>query len=63
VAALVLEDPRVVRIIVRVEKLEIGPGGVGVEIERTRAKDRVAAVPSPLPTAATPPAGKKGAAS
>ncbi len=64
VAALVLEDPRVVRIIVRVEKLEIGPGGVGVEIERTRAKDRVAAVPSPLPTAAVaPPAGKKGATS
>jgi len=65
VAALVLEDPRVVRIIVRVEKLEIGPGGVGVEIERTRAKDRVAAIPSPPSTATdgTASAGKKGASS
>ena len=36
VAAHVLQDPRVMRITVRVEKLELGPGGVGVEIERTR---------------------------
>ena len=39
VAAHVLEDPRVMRVTVRVEKLELGPGGVGVEIERTRAKE------------------------
>lgn len=38
VAALVLEDPRVMRVTVRVEKLELGAGGVGVEIERKRAK-------------------------
>ena len=36
VAAHVLQDQRVMRITVRVEKLELGPGGVGVEIERTR---------------------------
>jgi len=36
VATHVLQDPRVMRITVRVEKLELGPGGVGVEIERTR---------------------------
>ena len=34
VAALVLENPRVTRVVVRAEKLELGPGGVGVEIER-----------------------------
>ena len=37
VAALVLRHPRVVRVIVRVQKLELGPGGVGVEIEREKA--------------------------
>ncbi len=37
VAAHVLEDPRVMRVTVRVEKQELGPGGVGVEIERRRA--------------------------
>jgi dihydroneopterin aldolase len=36
VASHVLEDPRVTRVSVRVEKLELGPGGVGVEIERRR---------------------------
>ncbi|MBA8881415.1 (5-formylfuran-3-yl)methyl phosphate synthase [Phyllobacterium myrsinacearum] len=36
VAAFVLKNPRVIRVFVRAEKLEIGPGGVGVEIERTR---------------------------
>ncbi|MEP9373987.1 (5-formylfuran-3-yl)methyl phosphate synthase [Mesorhizobium sp. KR1-2] len=40
VAALVLEDPRVMQVTVRVEKLELGPGGVGVEIERRRATER-----------------------
>ncbi|MBA8879357.1 (5-formylfuran-3-yl)methyl phosphate synthase [Phyllobacterium myrsinacearum] len=36
VAAFILENPRVVRVVVRAEKLELGPGGVGVEIERKR---------------------------
>lgn len=36
VASITLADPRVTRVTVRVEKLELGPGGVGVEIERTR---------------------------
>src|SRR5690606_30415960 len=36
VATHVLSDPRVERVVVRVEKLEIAPGSVGVEIERVR---------------------------
>jgi dihydroneopterin aldolase len=44
VAAHVLENPRVMRVIVRVEKLELGPGGVGVEIERKRAAQAVASL-------------------
>ncbi|TKT69363.1 (5-formylfuran-3-yl)methyl phosphate synthase [Aquamicrobium sp. LC103] len=43
VASHVLEDPRVVSVRVRVEKLELGPGGVGVEIERKRAKENSSA--------------------
>jgi FolB domain-containing protein len=39
VAALVLEHPRVARVMVRVEKLDIRPGSVGVEITRERAAD------------------------
>lgn len=49
VAAHVLENPRVVRVTVRVEKLELGPGGVGVEIERKRAAQAVAALRPPRP--------------
>lgn len=44
VAAHVLDDPRVMRVTVRVEKLELGPGGVGVEIERKRARQQEAAL-------------------
>ncbi|GGA81870.1 hypothetical protein GCM10011491_06540 [Brucella endophytica] len=36
IASLVLAHPRVIHVVVRVEKLELGPGGVGVEIERSR---------------------------
>ena len=39
VAALVLEHPRVARVIVRVEKLDIRPGSVGVEIMRERVAE------------------------
>jgi dihydroneopterin aldolase len=39
VAALVLEHPRAVRVTVRVEKLDIRPGSVGVEITRERAAE------------------------
>ncbi|SFT87278.1 (5-formylfuran-3-yl)methyl phosphate synthase [Mesorhizobium sp. YR577] len=65
VAALVLEDPRVMRVVVRVEKLELGPGGVGVEIERKRAKEQTSSL---HPTAPTHGGGligrdKKGASS
>jgi dihydroneopterin aldolase len=64
VAAHVLTDPRVMRVTVRVEKLELGPGGVGVEIERKRAQEQ----PSTLRTHArsendektVPGRGKKG---
>jgi dihydroneopterin aldolase len=53
VATHVLQDPRVMRIVVRVEKLELGPGGVGVEIERTRKELALLARPAP-------PAGNDG---
>jgi dihydroneopterin aldolase len=43
VAAHVLVDPRVVKVWVRVEKLELGAGGVGVEIERVRSREQAAA--------------------
>ena len=36
IAALILTYPRVARITVRVEKLDVGPGAVGVEITRER---------------------------
>ena len=36
IAALILTHPRVAAVKVRVEKLEVGPGGTGVEIERRR---------------------------
>jgi dihydroneopterin aldolase len=36
IAALVLAHPRVIAVKVRVEKLDVGPGGVGVEITRER---------------------------
>ena len=36
IAALILTHPRVAAVTVRVEKLEVGPGGVGVEIVRRR---------------------------
>jgi len=42
VAAHVLADPRVVKVWIRVEKLELGAGGVGVEIERVRSKEQAA---------------------
>jgi dihydroneopterin aldolase len=42
VAALVLKHPRVMRVTVKVEKLELGPGGVGVEIERKKVKQQAA---------------------
>src|SRR5262245_62882006 len=39
VAASVLGHPRVVSVTVRVEKLDVGPGAVGVEIVRERPAD------------------------
>jgi (5-formylfuran-3-yl)methyl phosphate synthase len=36
-AASVLAHPQILTVTVRVEKLEVGPGSVGVEITRTRA--------------------------
>lgn len=39
-AAFILENPRVARVVVRAEKLELGPGGVGVQIERKRESYR-----------------------
>jgi (5-formylfuran-3-yl)methyl phosphate synthase len=51
IAALVLAHPRAGSVTVRVEKLEIGPGGVGVEITRERPAD-VARVHHLYPAAA-----------
>jgi dihydroneopterin aldolase len=51
VAAAVLHHPLVVSARVRVEKLDIGPGGVGVEIVRQRPTD-VAEVQDLYPAAA-----------
>ncbi|WP_246753023.1 (5-formylfuran-3-yl)methyl phosphate synthase [Sinorhizobium sp. BG8] len=59
IAALVLESPRVTRVVVRAEKLELGPGGVGVQIERTQESIR-ASKPSPAHTEGS--RGGRGAA-
>jgi dihydroneopterin aldolase len=48
VAAFVLENPRVTRVVVRAEKLELGPGGVGVEIERKNDVKNSSAKPRPI---------------
>ena len=37
IGALVLQEPRALRVTVRVEKLELGPGGAGVELVMQRA--------------------------
>ncbi len=63
VAAHVLEDPRVMRVTVKVEKLELGAGGVGVEIERKRVSEKPALKPVPKPETrqdAVLGGGKKG---
>jgi dihydroneopterin aldolase len=63
VAAHVLEDPRVMKVTVRVEKLELGPAGVGVEIERKRAKEQRSALrPGAGQEAGVDNSGKKGVA-
>lgn len=65
VAAFVLENPRVTRVVVRAEKLELGPGGVGVEIERKN--DVKSAAKSRQSTSKTEPVhahgGRKGVSS
>lgn len=52
VAALILTHPRVTSVTVRVEKVEAGPGGVGVEIMRRRPKE-VAKIHHLYPAAAS----------
>lgn len=59
VAALVLAHDRVMRVTVRAEKLDVGPGGVGVEITRERPAE-VARVHHLYP-AASPDSGSKAA--
>jgi dihydroneopterin aldolase len=51
IAALLLTHPRVMRVTVRVEKLEVGPGGAGIEIVRRRPSE-VAKVHQLFPVAA-----------
>lgn len=50
IAALLLSHARVMAVVVRVEKLEVGPGGVGVEIRRERSAE-VARIHALYPTA------------
>jgi (5-formylfuran-3-yl)methyl phosphate synthase len=54
IAALLLEHPRVVRASVRLEKLDLGPGAVGVTIERERAAE-IAKVHQLYPAAKSDP--------
>jgi hypothetical protein len=42
---MVLNHPRVTKVMVRVEKLETGSGAVGVQIERTRTATRTSEHP------------------
>ncbi|MGK9052505.1 (5-formylfuran-3-yl)methyl phosphate synthase [Neorhizobium petrolearium] len=55
-AAFILENPRVARVVVRVEKLELGPGGVGVQIERKRESARSS---NPLRVVSSADGGRK----
>jgi FolB domain-containing protein len=57
IAALVLGHPRVLRVRVKLEKLDLGPGSVGIEITRERAPE-VAKVHALYP-AARPPGDPK----
>lgn len=57
IAALVLSHPRVAGVTVRVEKLEVGPGAVGVEITRERPAE-VAKVHHLFPTRVSEPDGR-----
>lgn len=50
IAALILAQPRVVTVTVTIEKLDVGPGAVGVEITRKRPAET--AQVRPLPSAA-----------
>src|SRR5262249_61872489 len=61
IAALLLEHPRVMRATVGVEKLDLGPGGVGVTIERERAGE-VAEVHQLYPAAKRDPNAAEGCA-
>lgn len=64
VASFVLENPRVTRVKVCVEKLELGPGGVGVEIERKQGQQAASgahpASSSPDTPAAPEAQGRRG---
>jgi dihydroneopterin aldolase len=50
IAAVVLDDDRVMKVRIRLEKLNVGPGGVGIEIVRERPSE-VATVHQLYPTA------------
>jgi dihydroneopterin aldolase len=52
IAAMVLAHARVIRVVVRVQKLETGSGIVGIEIERSRAAGRGALRPGAMPPGA-----------
>lgn len=50
IAARILAEPQALRVFLRIEKLDRGPGALGVEIVRARA----AAAPGPRPAAVVP---------
>jgi (5-formylfuran-3-yl)methyl phosphate synthase len=61
IAAFILDHPRVTRVVVRAEKLELGPGGVGVEIERARETlNALKGGASVSPTTTNAHGGRKG---
>ena len=60
IAAFVLENPRVTNVVVRAEKLELGPGGVGVIIERKQDRTRSSKMAESPGSQATPAHGGRG---
>ncbi|MGV8937315.1 MAG: (5-formylfuran-3-yl)methyl phosphate synthase [Allorhizobium sp.] len=49
IAAFVLENPRVTHVVVKAEKRELGPGGVGVIIERKQERGRTSKSSGTMP--------------
>lgn len=63
IAAFVLENPRVTHVVVKAEKLELGPGGVGVIIERRQERGRASKSGGSAPPPAKAHGGRGGGSS